>query len=263
MGVRALPVTLRCVRAEFTKLITLRLSLFTAVGTVVVTIAASWMLTYLIDAAHRSGRPEETAGLETGSAFLVVLHYGQIGVVLLAAWVMHQEAEPGSLRSTVISTPCRSVVLTAKGIVVASAAAVTALVCTVGSASARCAVIDCAAQPPWFAATRQDETVQLVGVVTYWVLIALFTYALAVLLRSGLAAMGVVLALCLAVSRYLRTITPLARFLPDQAGAQLFAQQPVAHGELTPLAGGLVLLAWTVVSLIGAYAAFGRQSIRD
>ena len=76
----------RAVRAETTKLLTLRLCLNTMAGTVLLTVLLSWILTKLIDAAHAAGRPEEAAGLEGGTAFLVVLHYGQIGVILLAAW---------------------------------------------------------------------------------------------------------------------------------------------------------------------------------
>lgn len=255
------PTTARTIRAELTKLLTLRLSLITAVATVLVTVAASWMNTFLIDAAYRAGRPEDTAGLESGSAFLVILHYGQIGVVLLAAWVIHQESDAGSLRSTLIAVPQRGYVIAAKGIIIAAAAAITAALSAFGSAGARCLVVDCAAPGNAFAATGSDEMRMLLGFVAYWTLIALFTYALAVLLRSGLAAMGIVLALALAVSVYLQRITPLARFLPDQAGAQLYAPPGLPEGELGPVVGGLVLLAWTVLALVVAVVAFRRQSV--
>lgn len=254
--------TVRTIRAELTKLLTLRLSLITAVATVLVTVTASWMNTLLIDAAHRAGRPEDTAGLESGSAFLVILHYGQIGVVLLAALVMHQEADPGSLRSTLLAVPQRGYVIVAKGIIIAVASAGTAALNAFGSAGVRCLVIDCAAPGNAFAPTGPDEMRMLLGFVAYWTLIALFSYALAVLLRSGLAAMGIVLSLALAVSVYLQRITPLARFLPDQAGAQLYAPPGLPEGELCPLWGGLVLLAWTALALIAAAVVFRRQSVR-
>lgn len=256
------PTLSRAIRAEFTKLLTLRLSLYTAVATVLVIIAASWLNTFLVDAAHRAGRPEETAGLESGSAFLVIVHYGQIGVVLLAAWVMQQEADPGSLRSTLIALPQRGFVFAAKGLIVTAAAAVTAAVSAFGAAGVRCLVIDCSAPGNAFAATGADELRMLLGVVAYWTLIALFTYALSVLLRSGLAAMGIVLALALAISGYLSRMTDLARFLPDQAGAQMYAPTPMPDGELGPMLGGLVLLAWTVTALGAAALSFRRQSVR-
>ncbi|ASN18385.1 hypothetical protein [Arthrobacter sp. YN] len=252
----------RAVKAETTKLLTLRLCLNTVVGSVLLTVLLSWLLTNLIDAAHNAGRPEEAAGLEGGTAFLVILHYGQIGVVLLAAWSMHQEAENGSLRSTLISLPQRNIVLAAKALVVLAAVFITALLSVFGSAGVRCLVIDCAAENNQISPTPQATAGVLWGVILYWVLIALFTYALSVILRSGLAAMGTVLAMALIVSTYLVNITPLAKFLPDQAGAQLYQLPPPTPGDLGPATGGLVLAVWVVAALIAALVLFRRQPVR-
>ena len=253
---------IRAVRAETTKLLTLRLCLNTMAGTVLLTVLLSWILTKLIDAAHAAGRPEEAAGLEGGTAFLVVLHYGQIGVILLAAWSMHQESDSGSLRSTLISLPQRSAVLAAKAIVIVVAVFITAVLSVFGSAGIRCVVIDCTAESSQIAATPQAASGILWGVVLYWILIALFTYALSVVLRSGLAAMGTVLAMALIVSTYMVNITPLAKFLPDQAGAQLYQLPPSAPGDLGPATGGLVLAAWVFAALIAALVLFRRQPVR-
>lgn len=271
------PTLLRVVRAEVTKLLSLPLALCTAISTMLGCIGASWVLTALIDAAFRAGRPEETAGLETGSAFLVILHYGQIGVVLLAAWVVHQEADAGSLRTTLLCSPRRGTVVLAKALVVAVAAGIIGIVSALGSAGIRCTVIDCSSTSTststltstltstsgTFAPTGAGEVRVLIGVVLYWVLIALFTSALAMLLRSGLAALGIVLALVLAVSTQILTLSPLARLLPDQAGAQLYQQSPVLSGDLGPLRGGAVLLAWTVAALLLAALAVRRRPVRD
>ncbi|WP_369745738.1 hypothetical protein [Paenarthrobacter sp. AMU7] len=252
----------RAVRAETTKLLTLRLCLHTVVGTVLLTVLLSWVLTNLIETAHRAGRPEEAAGLVGGTAFLVILHYGQIGVILLAAWSMHQESDSGSLRSTLISLPQRSAVLTAKAIVIVAAVFITAVLSVFGSAGIRCVAIDCTAESSQIAGTPQATSGVLWGVILYWVLIALFTYALSVVLRSGLAAMGTVLAMALIVSTYLVNITPLAKFLPDQAGAQLYQLPPPTPGDLGPATGGVVLAVWVAAALITAHLLFRRQPVR-
>lgn len=255
--------TVRAIHAETTKLRTLRLSLYTIVGTVIMTIGLSAGLTKLIDEAYKSGHPEDAAGLESGSAFLVILHYGQIGVILLAAWVVHQENEQGSLRTTLLSTPQRGQVFLAKAVVVATASALTALLSVFGSAGVRCLAVDCAAQVNGFAPNTQAEAGVLWGLVAYWTLIALFTYAIAILLRSGLAAMGSVLALVLVISTYLLNVTTLARFLPDQAGAQLYQQPPVIDGDLGPGLGGLILAIWTLAALGAAVTTFRRQPVNN
>lgn len=252
----------RAISAETTKLLTLRLCLNTMIGTVLLTVLLSWVLTNLTEAAQKAGRPEEAAGLEGGSAFLTILHYGQIGVILLAAWSMHQEADSGSLRSTLISLPQRSTVLAAKALVIVASTFITAVLSVFGSAGVRCLVIDCGAEGSQIASTPQATAGVLWGVILYWILIALFTFALSVILRSGLAAMGAVLAMALIISTYLLNITPFAKFSPDQAGSQLYQQPPQIPGDLGPVVGGLVLAAWVVAALISAHILFRRQPVR-
>lgn len=254
---------IRAIRSEATKLGTLRLSLCTALGTVVLTVGLSWGLTALISAAHRANRPEEAAGLETGSAFMVIVHYGQIGVILLGAWLMHQEAEPGSLRSTLISTPQRGMVFTAKALVLIVSTGIVAFASVWGAAGVRCLVADCSRAENMFGASPADQTRILLGAVLYWVLIALFTYGLAAALRSALAAMGITLALVLIVSTYLLNVSSLARFLPDQAGAQLYQSAPFATDDPGAFAGGLILLAWVVCVMTVGLVLFRRQPIRN
>ncbi|MFJ4171324.1 hypothetical protein ACIPY3_17610 [Paenarthrobacter sp. NPDC089714] len=247
----------RAVRAESTKLLTLPLFLYTAAGTVLLSIGFSWITTALVASALAAGKPEETGGLDAGSAFLTILHFGQIGVILLGAWTVHQELDSGSLRSTLIAVPQRSAVFAAKALVVSGGVLLTAIPSVVGSTAVRCVAVDCSTE---VARIAPDV---LLGVVLYWILIALFTYALSVILRSGLAAMSAVLALALIVSTYLLPITPAAKFLPDQAGAQLYQQPPVPVDALGPVGGGLVLLAWVAAAMGGAVVLFIRQPVRS
>lgn len=249
-------------RAEWTKLRSLRLPVIAVLATIIGTVAASWVLTTLIDAAIRTGRPEETAGLEPGSAFLVILHYGQIGPVLIATWIVHQEAEPGSLRSTLLSVPRRGFVLVAKATVLVLVVTATGATAVIGSAAVRCLAIDCGARGAAFAPTLAAEVALLLGVAAYWTLIALLSFALAIVLRSGLVAMCIALALPLGVSGYLLQITPLARFLPDQAGSQLYQPPPVPDGDFGPLHGGLIVFAWILAATTVAIPAFHRQPVR-
>ncbi len=252
---------LRAFRAETIKLLSLRFFLVTATGTVLACVLLSWGLTALIAEAHREGKPENAGGLESGSAFLLVLHYGQIGLILLAAWTMHQEADAGSLRTTLVSVPRRSCVLAAKAAVVATGSLCVALPSVFGSAAIRCVPIDCTASGSGLAPDAVPWAI-LWGVVVYWLLISIFTFALAVILRSGLTAMATVLALALIVSTYLLHITPLAKALPDQAGAQLYQLPPVPPGDLGPIAGGLILLAWSLAALLLALIVFRSQPVR-
>ncbi|MFF1828432.1 hypothetical protein [Paenarthrobacter sp. NPDC058040] len=255
--------TARAFRAETTKLLTLPLFLYAAAGSVVLTVGLSWILTSLVASALQGGRPKDAGGLEAGIAFLSILHFGQIGVILLGAWVVHQEAGSGSLRSTLVAVPQRASVFAAKALLVFTGALLTAIPSVFGAAGIRCTVIDCGADNNRIAPDPASSAGILWGVVLYWTLIALLTYALSVALRSGLAAMGSVLALVLVVSTFLLPITRAARFLPDQAGAQLYQHAPQPPDALGALGGGLVLLAWVIVAMTMACILFSRHPVRS
>jgi hypothetical protein len=99
------------------------------------------------------------------------------------------------------------------------------------------------------------------GVVVYWTLLAVLTFALGALMRNGLTSIGVVLGLALALSPYLVTLSPLARFLPDQAGAQLSHHGPFLAGELGPVLGLVVLVAWTLGTAVAGDVSFRRWAV--
>jgi hypothetical protein len=251
----------RAVRAEVTKLTTLRTPVGVVVGTAVGTIALSWLITALTSRAFAAGQPQDAGGLEPGTAFLVVLRYAQIGAVLLGGWVLAQERDNHAVRATMLAVPHRRTAYLAKVLVTAAVTAVTAVVTVLGSAAVRCAATDCGARGARLAPDVAGEVRVLGGVVVYWTLLAVLTFALGALVRNGLTSIGVVLGLALALSPYLVTLSPLARFLPDQAGAQLSHQGPFLAGELGPVLGLVVLVAWTLGTAVAGDVSFRRWAV--
>ncbi|WP_435738248.1 hypothetical protein V5D56_06570 [Cellulosimicrobium sp. PMB13] len=244
------------VRAETTKLATLRLPVAAAVATVVLTVGLSWLVTVLTDAALDAGRPQDVGGLEPATAFLVVLHYGQIGVIALAAWSVFQESDNGAVRTTFLAMPQRIAVLLAKLTVVLVAGLGLGAVSAAGSWLARCPTT-CA---PGFAGSAAADVQVLVGVAVYWGLLAVLTTAVSAVVRNGLVGMAVMLALVLAGSSYLLTLTPAAELLPDQAGSRLYQLPPVPPDALGPAGGLAVLLVWVLVATVGGALSFRRWS---
>lgn len=247
-------------RAEVTKLVTLRLPVVAALSTVLGSVVLSWVLTLLTTHAFAAGRPEDAAGLQPTDAFLVILHYAQIGVVLLGAWVFVQESDSAGIRSTFVAVPRRRTVLAAKAVVSGLAGIAVAVPAVVGSYAVRCAVLDCGPDTR-IAPTTFEEVRILGGIALYWGLLSILAFALAATIRNGLVSIGALLALVLALSAYLLSVTPLARLLPDQAGAQLFQQPPSAPGDLGAMAGLLVLLAWLVALFVGGLISLHRWRV--
>lgn len=100
-----------------------------------------------------------------------------------------------------------------------------------------------------------------VGAVVYWVLTALIACAVTVFTRSGIIplALLIVNSSLVSFSLLLTRVSPLARYLPDVAGAQMVNANYPAQNMLGPLAGGLVMSAWTAGLLVVAAVVFARR----
>jgi hypothetical protein len=99
------------------------------------------------------------------------------------------------------------------------------------------------------------------AVVLYWVLTALMAYAFALLTRSGVIPMTVLVvnASAVSVSLLVSFVTPLADYFPDRAGAVMFISTGVDPPEMSPVAGGLVMTAWAFALLAVSARVFHRR----
>jgi len=185
------------------------------------------------------------AGVDSGYQELV---FGVIGVLVLGAVSVGSEYRGRQITTSLICVPSRGRFLAAKTgalvLAVAPLATVSAVLTlgVVGSLSA-------------------EAGPRIVGVVAYWVLTALLAYGITLLTRSGILPLTILILNTSVVSvTYLLTrVTPLAGYLPDLAGAQLFIRGLDSPVGLTPLTGGLVMAAWVLALLATAAAVFHRR----
>lgn len=245
-------------RSELTKLLTLRTTLITAVATPLAVIALAWGVTAAVAGAPAEG---PSTGLVPGSAFLLALDFGQFGVILLATWAALQQTDKPTLRTTLLATPQRLLVLFAALWVLVVLVAAGAALAAAGSAGVRCLAIDCGTVDAAFAPDAGTAWRMAAGLVAFWVGMAATTYATAIATRAPLAVMGVMLALTAGLSDLLLNATDAARFLPDQAGSLLYQPGPLAAGSLTPTSGGLVLAGWTALAITAAAWSIHRRDV--
>ncbi|MBM7789189.1 hypothetical protein [Tenggerimyces flavus] len=118
---------LRTVRAEWTKLWSLRSTVACALVTVVLTVG----ITALLSWAMASGNAGEGASASAAELASVGATFGQFGLLALAALVITSEFANGSIRVTLAATPSRWRLVTAKAVVVAVVTFVSALVAVV------------------------------------------------------------------------------------------------------------------------------------
>jgi len=103
------------------------------------------------------------------------------------------------------------------------------------------------------------EPSRLIGAVCYWVLTALLAMGITLITRSGIIPLAILIinSSLVSFSFILSKVTPLAYYLPDRAGADMFMLDRYSP----PLTGGLVMLAWVVVIFGAAAILFLRRDI--
>ncbi|XHM66185.1 ABC transporter permease [Streptomyces nigra] len=180
---------------------------------------------------------------------------GQIAAVSFGALAMAAEYHGGALRLSLAAVPRRGRWFAAKATAVAVPVLLTGLVTAVaalGAARARRGAAD--------GLTGSEQARAIVGCAVYLMLMALFAAGLTAVLRSGVAALSVLVPFILVVSFVVGdSVGTVADFLPDKAG------QTVLHrtydGSLGPWSGLAVTALWTAAALAaGAWCVRRRDT---
>lgn len=238
-------------RAEFTKTITLRSIQATLVAAFIVPAALSLASGLAFDPSRGARFPIESHGFETGG-------FGQPLVILLAALIIGTEYHDGQLRTTLMTTPKRGRILTAKLLIVAGLSAAIGWV-SIGAA----VLIKHAALGEHGLAFDQftaEMRWNLLGVGINYALIALIAAAITVIARTLIVTLVVLVPLVLGITISLVGVIPLLKYLPDLAGIQLLMPYP-GVGVLDPLPGGIVMALWAVALTGIAWAFFRARDV--
>lgn len=204
--------------------------------------------------------------LSTSSVGFTVLVAAVLGVLIITG-----EYGTGQIRSTFTADPGRVGAILAKAVVLAVATFVVSAVATwIGVVLVSVFQADKGVH-----ADLADPSVfmPILGSSVYVTLVALLAFGIGLLVRSSAGGIAIALGLLLVVPIVLQLVASLvgqqwlldvSRFLPDQAGGQLFAyessgSQPADDGVvLNGWAGFGVLAAWVVA--VGTLAIVGAKS---
>jgi ABC-2 type transport system permease protein len=203
-------------------------------------------------------RPRLPARLPLGGRFPVEAHgfevagFGQPFVILYAALVTGSEFTGGQLRSSLLATPRRGILLAAKLMVITVPTVLLGLISTGASVLIEHAALgdhglavgDYTAGMGW----------NLLGVAVNYTLIALIAGGITVLARSIVVTLVLLVPLVLGLTISLVGVLPPLKFLPDLAGLQLLTGYP-GVGLLEPVPGGIVMAGWA--ALLGGVAWLG------
>jgi ABC-type transport system involved in multi-copper enzyme maturation permease subunit len=254
--------------AEWTKIRSVRSTLWTLVIFALVSLGLTGLLTWLTIRALNAGR----AGRGSGSGIAADpvnfilgtgLGLGQLAICVLGVLVITSEYSSGTIRASLLAMPRRYPMLIAKGLVFG------VLVFVIGEAVAFGAFfIGAAIVNSHFpvALSQPGVTRAVIGSGLYLTVLGLFALAIGSLIRHTAGAVTTVIGLVLVIFN-------LTALLPYSWGAHIHAYMPTVAGQLitqdkaqagqllSPWQGFGVFCAWTALLLIaGGYLLQRRDA---
>ena len=247
-------------RAEWTKLRTVRSTMWTLAVTVVLGIGIS-VLSAAETRAHWT--PSNAVGFDPISTSLIGVFVGQFTIGVLGVLAMSAEYSTGTIRATFSAAPRRPSVLAAKAIVFGTTALLVSEIVSFASFFLGQALLTA---PAIHATISSPGALRAVfGSGLYLCLLGLLALGLATIIRHTAGAIsafvGILLVLPIVVQALPNSISlDMRRFLPDRIGAAIITLNNGPY-SFSPWTGMLVLCAYaTALLIIGGVLLVGRDA---
>lgn len=252
-------MSLALLRAEFTKLRTLRSVLAVLALVVLVSVGFGLLTGFGARAALDSNDPRLVRDFNPQEAGFDGILYGQVPMIVFGVLLVTGEYSSGMIGMSLLAVPRRTRFYLAKltaGLCAAVAVAVPAAFLTV-------AATELALGKYGVSVMESGNPRTMASAVLYLTLMCLLAAGITVIARNALVPLAVLISLTMAGSQILSVIDAthgFARYLPDRAGGELIK---VHHdsGDLGLAVGAAVMLAWTAAALLGGLACLCRRDV--
>ena len=249
---------MRILRAEWTKLRSVRSTWLTAGSTLLATAAISLLGVFGLTADWRADLPDGWDPTAIGFKGLLV---GQLLMAMLGASVITSEYSTGMIVGSLSIVPRRSHLLAAKAGALALIALPTAiLTVAVTFGASQLAIAGGGIQ----AASLGDPGVlgAVLGAVAYLTLIAFLGLAFGVITRSSTGTLGIIVVVALLVPALTPALSgqvgeAIGTYWPTSAGQAAYAV--IQTGSVSPWVGGVVLGLFTLYSTVASHLALRRR----
>ncbi|MFI2185974.1 ABC transporter permease subunit [Streptomyces sioyaensis] len=248
------------IRSEWTKIRSVRSTVWTLGIAAVLTIALGMLICLLTNHDFQSMPARERLSFDATNISFSGMGLGQLAMIVFGVLVVSNEYSTGMIRASLAAVPQRGTFLFGKLLVA------TALVFVVGLATSFVAFFAGQAMLGDLRAHLGDPGVlrAVFGGGLYMTLIALFSMAVAVMLRSAMLSLGILMPFFFLISNILGNVSAtrkVGRYLPDQAGSKIMQVVTPANSDVPygPWGGLGIMIAWTVVALLGGYVLLKRR----
>ncbi|MFC4331380.1 ABC transporter permease [Streptomyces andamanensis] len=248
------------IRSEWTKIRSVASTVWTLSLAVVVTLALGMLISALSRNEFGNMPARERLSFDPTFVSFAGMTIGQLAMIVFGVLVVSNEYSTGMIRTSLAAVPRRGAFLASK---VAVAAALALLV---GMATSFAAFFLGQAMlgPLKTSITAPGVLGAVIGGGLYMTLIAVFSMAAAVMLRSPLLSLGILMPFFFLISNILGNVSAtkkVGQYLPDQAGSRILRVLPRV-GDDTPYGpwGGLGIMAlWVIAALAAGYALLRRR----
>ncbi|MDX2595232.1 MULTISPECIES: ABC transporter permease [Streptomyces] len=242
------------IRSEWTKIRSVASTVWTLSLAVVVTLALGMLISALSRSQFDNMPVTDRLSFDPTVVSFAGMTLGQLAMIVFGVLVVSNEYSTGMIRVSLAAVPRRGTFLFSK------IAVATALALLVGMVTSFAAFFLGQAMLGPLGTRIGDPGVlrAVVGGGLYMTLIAMFSMGVAVMLRSPMLSLGILMPFFFLISTILGNVSvtrKVGRFLPDQAGSRIMRVVP-RIGDDTPYGpwGGLGIMAlWVVAALVGGY----------
>jgi ABC-2 type transport system permease protein len=256
----------RLLAAEWTKIRSVRSTIWALILQVAVTVGFTSLLTFFISSQWSHARPEQRAATvadPVGTILGTGITFGQLAICVLGVLVIASEYSTGVIRASLLAVPRRLPMLAAKAAVFAAIVFVTGEIASFGSFFAGSAILHSHAP---VALSDPGVIRPVLGAGLYLTVLGLFSLAIGAILRHTAAAISTAIGVVF-VLPIIAAFLPgswgqhIHDYLPSAAGQMVTQTKQGLHQVLSPWQGFGVFCIWTAVLLaVAAYLLQRRDA---
>ncbi|MFG2329047.1 ABC transporter permease [Streptomyces sp. NPDC048604] len=249
-------------QSEWTKIRTVSSTIWTLASALVVTVAMGAALSALLNSTFDDLSVAEQATFDPTFVSFSGMVLGQLAMVVFGVLVVGTEYSSGMIRTSLAAVPQRATFMFSK----VAVAALLALV--VGMATSFLTFFLGQALLGEHRTTIGADNVlrAVIGGGLYMGLIAAFSMGVAMMLRSSMLSLGILVPFFFLVSQILSAVPKakeVARYFPDQAGSKIMQVLPNAldqeEAPYGPWAGLGIMVLWVAAALAGGWLVLRKR----
>lgn len=254
--------TTRVLRSEWTKVRSVRSTLWTLVTALLVTVGLSALICGFTNSSFDDLSAEDKATFDPTFISFSGMTLGQLAMIAFGVLVVSNEYSTGMIRSSLGAVPQRGVFMACKLVVA------TTLVLVVGMVTSFITFFLGQALLGDHSTTISEPGVlrAVIGGGLYMTLIALFAMGVTFVMRSPLLAFGILMPFFFLISNILGGVSAtrkVGHYLPDQAGSMIMSVVEGGMGgddrPYGPWGGLLIMVIWVIAALLAGYLVLKKR----